>query len=83
LYILFLDVTSCELDCLLNILKSQELKELAKSFNINLGFNKIKTKPEMIKSFINLVKNQRTFCENPINNLKKRFVVLIYIICEP
>jgi len=81
LYILSLDVTSCEFDCLLNILKSHELKELAKSFNINLGFNKIKTKREMIKSFINLVKNQRTFCGNPINNLKKRFVILIYIFC--
>ncbi|VVC25455.1 VRR-NUC domain [Cinara cedri] len=64
------DVTSCELDCLLNILKSHELKQLQKIFNINLNSNK-KTKPEMIKSFINHVKNQRTFCGNSINNLKE------------
>lgn len=32
----------------------------------------------MIKSFVNLVKNQRTFCGNSINNLKERFVVLLY-----
>lgn len=72
---------SCELDCLLNILKSQELKELQKSFNINLSSSKSKTKPEMIKSFLNLVKNQRTFCGNSIQNLKEWFVKLnnIYI----
>lgn len=74
-----LDVMSCELDCLLNILKSQELKELQKSFNINLNSSKSKTKPEMIKSFLNLVKNQRTFCGNSMQNLKERFVVLNYI----
>lgn len=76
LYIFSLDVMSCELDCLLNILKSQELKELQKTFNINLSSSKSKTKPEMIKSFLNLVKNQRTFCGNSIQNLKEWFVEL-------
>lgn len=72
---MFLDVTSCELDSLLNILKSHELKELQKKFNINLNSSK-KTKPEMIKSFINFVKNQKTISGNPINILKERFVIL-------
>jgi len=70
----FSDVTSCELDCLLNILKSQELKELQKAFNINLSSSKSQTKSVMIKSFTNLVKNQRTFCGNSTSNLKERFV---------
>lgn len=76
---LYLDVNSCELECLLNILKSQELKELQKSFNINLISNKRNTKPEMIKSFLQLVKNQKTFCGNSIQNLKERLVELNYI----
>lgn len=80
---LFLDVTSCELDCLLNILKSHELKQLQKTFNIYLNSSK-KTKPEMIKSFIHHVKNQQTFCGDSVNNLKEQFVIFIYyiLICE-
>uniref|UniRef100_A0A2S2PDF8 Fanconi-associated nuclease n=1 Tax=Schizaphis graminum TaxID=13262 RepID=A0A2S2PDF8_SCHGA len=66
------DVTSCELNTLLNILKTQELRELQKTFNIKLSSSKSQTKPEMIKSFINLVKNQRTFCGNSTSNLKER-----------
>lgn len=74
-YILwFSDVISCELDCLLNILKSPELKELQKAFNIKLSSSKSQTKSAMIKSFINLVKNQRTFCGNSTSNLKERLV---------
>lgn len=68
----FPDVISCELNCLLNILKSQELKELQKTFNINLSSSKSQTKPVMIKSFINLVQKQRTFCGNSSSNLKER-----------
>ncbi|KAL4121330.1 hypothetical protein QTP88_013864 [Uroleucon formosanum] len=71
------DVISCELDCLLNILKSQELKELQKTFNIKLSSSKSQTKPEMIKSFINLVKNQKTFCGNSTSNLKERIKKII------
>lgn len=71
------DVISCELDCLLNILKTQELKELQKTFNIKLSSSKSQTKPIMIKSFINLVKNQRTFCGNSISNLKERVKKII------
>lgn len=70
---------SSELECLLNILKMQELKDLQKIFNINLNNTKSKTKPEIIKSFINLVKQQKTFCGNSVNNLKKRFVILNYV----
>lgn len=76
---LLLDVTLCELDCLLNILKSQELKQLQKTFNINLNSNKSNTKSVMINSFINLMKNQKTFCGNSISNLKER---LVFIICK-
>lgn len=68
-----LDVISCELDCLLNILKVHELKQLQKTFNINSTSGKSQTKPEMIKSFINLVKNQKTFCGNSTSNLKEWF----------
>ncbi|XP_022164341.1 fanconi-associated nuclease 1-like [Myzus persicae] len=71
------DVIFCELDCLLNILKSQELKELQKTFKIKLSSSKSQTKPEMIKSFINLVKNQRTFCGNSASNLKERVKKII------
>lgn len=71
------DVTSCELDTLLNILKTQELKELQKTFNIKLSFSKGQTKPAMIKSFVNLVKNQRTFCGNSTSNLKERIKNII------
>lgn len=76
----FVDVISCELDCLLNILRSQELKELQKTFKIKLSSSKSQTKPEMIKSFINLVKNQRTFCGNSTSNLKERLVKGYFII---
>lgn len=74
----FLDVTSCELDCLLNILKTPELKQLQKIFNINLNSNISNTKPEMIKSFIKLTKNQTTFCGSSVSNLKQRFAILIF-----
>lgn len=59
---------------MLNILKASELKELQKTFNINN--NQTKTKPEMIRSFIKFVKNQRTFCGNSVYNLKERFVYI-------
>jgi len=73
--VLCLDVSSCELDCLLNILKAPELKELQKTFNINSN----KTKPEMIKSFIKLAKNQQTCSGNSmISNLKEWFVIFNY-----
>lgn len=75
-----LDVLSCDLDCLLNILKTHELKNLQKEFNINSTSSRSQTKPEMIKSFINLVKNQRTFCGNSSTNLKKWFVYYIYFL---
>lgn len=75
---LLLDVISCELDSLLNILKSHELKKLQKTFNINSSSSKSQNKPEMIKSFINLVRNQRTFCGNSTTNLKGWSVNYIY-----
>ncbi|CAI6349563.1 unnamed protein product [Macrosiphum euphorbiae] len=71
------DVTSCDLDVLLNILKSQELKDLQKLFNIKLSSSNSQTKPEMIKSFIKHVKNQRTFCGNSVSNLKERVKKII------
>ncbi|XP_025420501.1 uncharacterized protein LOC112690664 isoform X2 [Sipha flava] len=65
------DVYSCELDCLLNILKAHELKKLQKTFKINSASNKSQTKPEMIKSFMNLVNKQRTIRGNSSTNLKE------------
>jgi len=63
------------------MLKSHELKELQKSFKINSKSNKNMTKPEMIKSFINFVKNQTTISGKTMNdNLKNWFVVFVYYI---
>lgn len=59
---------------MLNILKASELKELQKAYKINS--HQTKTKPEMIRSFVELIKNQRTFCGNSVCNLKKRFVYI-------
>lgn len=63
---------------MLNILKASELKELQKTYKINS--HQTKTKPEMIRSFTKLVKNQKTFCGNSVCNLKKGFVYISFIL---
>ncbi|XP_050423310.1 fanconi-associated nuclease 1-like isoform X2 [Adelges cooleyi] len=66
------DLKSCELNDLLNMLKVNELKELKTIFNITLNSNN--NKPNIVKAFMDFVKNQRTFYGNSIDNLKKRII---------
>ncbi|XP_050537525.1 fanconi-associated nuclease 1-like [Daktulosphaira vitifoliae] len=69
------NVLSCKLEDLLDKLKVSELRKLQKLFNITSNTNQNKT--QIVKSFTDYVKNQRTFCGNSNNNLKERIRTLL------